>query len=169
MVHHLRGQMLRPLGPDRHSLLLRHTAHGLDDGLERTPLAPRPRTAECGERHIDDARPEPCRLFGAETETGEGARPVRLAEDVGVAKQRADFSGIAGLAQVEDVESLPKPVSMTRPSRFGRCGALTTSTSAPYAASVRPHTGPAITRVQSSTRTPDSARGPAPAGSGGAP
>jgi len=51
---------------------------------------------------------------------------------------------------------------------FGRCDELTTSTSAPNDARVRPHTGPAITRVRSSTRSPESARGPFPAGSGGA-
>ncbi len=39
-----------------------------------------------------------------------------------------------------------------------RCGAVIRITSAPWAASVRPHTGPAITRVRSSTRTPESGR-----------
>ncbi len=34
-------------------------------------------------------------------------------------------------------------------------------TSAPWAASVRPHTGPAMTRVRSATRMPDSGRSPA--------
>ena len=42
------------------------------------------------------------------------------------------------------------------------------STSAPWAASVRPHTGPAMTRVRSSTLMPASGRSPAGSGCGGA-
>ena len=62
-------------------------------------------------------------------------------------------------------ESLPRPVSITSASIAGRCAAVTLSTSAPCAASVRPHTGPAITRVRSSTLTPASGRSPAGSGS----
>ena len=57
---------------------------------------------------------------------------------------------------------------MSSAPRPGRCGAVTRITSAPCAASVRPHTGPAMTRVRSSTRTPDSGRSAAASGAGGA-
>ncbi len=61
---------------------------------------------------------------------------------------------------------MPSPKSITCDGRFGRCGAETCSTSAPCEASIRPPSGPAITRVRSSTRTPASGRSPAPKGSG---
>ena len=66
------------------------------------------------------------------------------------------------------VESLPRPVSITSGPICGRCAAVTSITSAPCAASVRPHTGPAMTRVRSSTRTPLSGRSPGGSGCGGA-
>ena len=47
---------------------------------------------------------------------------------------------------------------MTSGSIDARCLAVTSSTSAPCAASVRPQTGPAMMRVRSSTFTPDSGR-----------
>ena len=52
------------------------------------------------------------------------------------------------------VERLPRPVSMTKGAIAGRCGPVISSTSAPCAARVRPHTGPAMMRVRSSTRRP---------------
>lgn len=50
----------------------------------------------------------------------------------------------------------------------GRSGLEISSTSAPWAASVRPATGPAITRDRSSTRIPASGRVPAGQGFGAA-
>ena len=52
----------------------------------------------------------------------------------------------------------PRPESITSGPICGRCAAVTSITSAPCAQSVRPHTGPAITRVRSSTRTPERGR-----------
>ena len=57
-------------------------------------------------------------------------------------------------------ESLPRPVSVSSSGKPGRCGDVMRMTSAPCAASVRPHTGPAMTRVRSSTRMSDSGRSP---------
>src|SRR5262245_65314 len=57
---------------------------------------------------------------------------------------------------------------MTSGSIDGRWDAMISNTSAPCAASVRPHTGPAMMRVRSRTLTPASGRSAAPMGSTGA-
>ena len=57
---------------------------------------------------------------------------------------------------------------MVSQSICGSSGPAISSTSAPCAASVRPATGPAITRDRSSTRTPESGRSPPGHGFGGA-
>ena len=62
-----------------------------------------------------------------------------------------------------------KPVRLVvAQSIGGNSGPAISSTSAPCAASVRPATGPAITRDRSSTRTPSSGRWPAGHGFGAA-
>src|SRR5206468_1152214 len=57
-----------------------------------------------------------------------------------------------------DADNLPRPVSMTSGCIDARCDAVISNTSAPCAASVRPHTGPAMMRVRSRTLTPASGR-----------
>ena len=64
--------------------------------------------------------------------------------------------------------SLPRPVSMVSHGIAGSSGPEISSTSAPCAASVRPATGPAITRDRSSTRMPASGRSPLGHGFGAA-
>ncbi len=50
-------------------------------------------------------------------------------------------------------ERLPRPVSTISEAMKGRWGEPIRKTSAPWAASARPQTGPAMMRVRSSTRT----------------
>ena len=80
---------------------MRHPADGLDDGLESPPLAPRPGVTEGGERHVHEPWAEPRQLFGPESEAGERARPVGLAEDVAVADESPQPVGVVGLPQIE--------------------------------------------------------------------
>src|SRR5437762_3400891 len=64
VVHHLRGQVLRAADATLYPLLVRHAAHGLDDGLESPPLAPGSGVTERGERHVHDAGAEAGKLLG---------------------------------------------------------------------------------------------------------
>jgi len=63
---------------------------------------------------------------------------------------------------------LPRPVSITSHSRNGSAGEAIRSTSAPCAASVRPHTGPATIRVRSSHANSREWRAPGASGRGAA-
>src|SRR5437879_6337156 len=64
----------------------------------------------------------------------------------------------ASLLSSTKLVSLPRPVSMVSQGMAGSSGPEISSTSAPCAASVRPATGPAMTREGSSTRRPASGR-----------
>ena len=120
------------------------------------------------QRHIDDPGPDLCDLLGAQAQRGDGARPVALHQNVGVPGQdRERLSPLASRRSTK-ADSFPRPVSMTSGRSDGRCDALTSSTSAPCTASVRPHTGPAMMRVRSKTLISASGRGAADNASGGA-
>ena len=87
-------------------------------------------------------------------------RAIALREDIRARQQAAQVSRPCSLLSSTKLVSLPRPVSMVSQGIDGRSGPEISSTSAPCAASVRPATGPAITRDRSSTRSPASGRSP---------
>ena len=110
------------------------------------------------QRHGDDARPDLRARLGRESERRDPARAIALHEHVASRSKEDSRSHSSSARKSSAAESLPRPVSVSSSGKPGRCGAVMRMTSAPCAASVRPHTGPAMTRVRSSTRMPDSGR-----------
>ncbi len=169
MVERLAGQGLRLLRARRLGLGVVDAVRVLHQRVEAAPVRPRAFVAVGAERHIDDAGAQLRRLA-----RGRSRCPRPRPADSPARRYRRRASAPASVSRPlasrrsMKVESLPRPLSITSGIICGRCAAVTSSTSAPCAASVRPHTGPAITRVRSSTRTPDSGRSPGGSGCGGA-
>jgi hypothetical protein len=123
--------------------------------------------AEGAQRDVDEARPQLDELLRREPALPEGARPVPLREDVGLADEVAQRLELLGLPQVELRRELAVAGIVLLVADVRRCAAVFFMTSAPYSARVRAQVSPASTRVRSSTRTPESGRLPSGSGSGG--
>lgn len=124
---------------------------------------PGPGAAVGAQLDHDHARRAGGELLRPVAEGVERTEPDRVEHHVGVGEQLVERVAIPRVAQVQEGGALAKPgVDDQRCDLSGRSAAVTASTSAPWAASTRPHTGPAMTRDRSSTRTPVSGFGPAP-------
>ncbi len=94
-----------------------------------------------------------CRSSSSKRSSAPGRYPVSSTSAPASSASRRSAS-----ARSSSALRLPGPVSRCAAGSSGSPGGSTRSTSAPNAASVRPATGPAITRVRSSTRTPEAGR-----------
>jgi hypothetical protein len=103
---------------------------------------------------MPDARARP----GGTDQLRQPVRAISLHHDIGAMQQLVQRALVIRVAQIELAGAFATAGIDHERRIDGRCAAVTSSTSAPWAASVRPATGPAMMRVKSSTRTPDSGR-----------
>ena len=119
--------------------------------------------------YLDAAGSEAGLMQQVHPEKGYRATAEKLAQKISAfAINPRSAARPSSVARSAKLDSLPRPVSMVSHGMAGRFGLVTSITSAPCAASVRPATGPAITRDRSSTRRPASGRSPAGHGRGSA-
>ena len=88
------------------------------------------------------------------------ARPVALRKDIRLSQQIAQHAAPLRVLEFDKTRQLAAAGVDGEPRDRRSSGPEISSTSAPCAASVRPATGPAITRDRSSTRSPASERSP---------
>ena len=101
MVEGLAGQGTRLIHAHGAAALAGDAGHRLHQAVEAAALAPRPRVAEGRERHVDDAGPELGHRLGREAVSGDGAGPVALAEDIGLADEPAQPLRVRLEAEIE--------------------------------------------------------------------
>ena len=144
------------------------SACGLHQRVEAAPLRPRPFVAIGAERDVDDPGPHFCDLLRAEAMRRDCAGPIALNENVGVAHQRRERVARAWFAQIERCRQFAAAgVDDERQHRRQMCRGDQQHVGA-VRGSVRPHTGPAMMRVRSSTLMPESGRSAAGRGFAGA-
>ena len=122
------------------------------------------------QRHMHDPRAQPRRCHPAEAERVQRALSDSPARKYLHRPSSPDATPRAPLRPADRAAPIVSRVRCRSPTAADsyRCGPVISSTSAPCAASVRPHTGPAMTRVRSSTRTPPNGRAAGGSACGGA-
>ena len=136
VVQRLAGQRLRrrPVAGGL-GLGVVEAAGGLHQAIEAAPAAPGADGAVGGERDADDPRAQARQRPAARSRGRRGARAVALHEHVRACASRPrSVAAPAWSRRSSEAERLPRPVSVTRSSRFGQVRALMRSTSAPCAA-----------------------------------
>ena len=166
VIERLAWQRLRLAGAERFGFRGIEAACRLHERIEAAPRRPGPLVSVGAQRDINDAGPDFCDILRAEPERRNGVGPIALDENVGLAGQRRERVAPARVAQIDEGRQFSASGVDDKRRYDGRCEAVTSSTSAPCAASVRPHTGPAMMRVRSNTLTPASGRAAAARGFG---
>ena len=154
VVEQLARQRHRPIGAGGGGALGGDAGRHLHQAVEAPPLGPRAGRSVGRQAGHDEARAAARPARPAVAEPAQGAGPVAV-HDARRRRRRAPRTrpGRRRRRRSRAHERLPNPTSTNSSSSSSKPGASTRSTSAPHAARKRVATGPAMTRVRSSTRS----------------
>src|SRR5664280_913709 len=161
MVECLHGQWYRPFLADRPSTRIGDSRAHLDQTVEPTAPCPRAGPPVGVEAHIDQSGAHVVAHVVAQAEAVERTGAVSVDEHIGGPEQLEEAVPSLGHTQIEAGTTLAQG-DLGGDRRLIQSGGSILSTSAPHPASSLVATGPASTRVRSSTRSPSRGWSPRP-------